>query len=353
MNDKGDFYIGNTKISSASGEQVTFDIPIPTVTGEDPNRSSVVFDEVIVKERLLVEGGSSGQILSQFDGPVTFNGTVRLNKKLTLEAHLDAQTIKVRDDTDSTSCTTGALQVKGGVGIAKKVNICGDTKIHNGTDTTSETTGALVVTGGVGIGKNLWVKSDLRVEGNATLDGNVILGNAAGDTVTFNADVNSNILPSTNGSKTLGNVGNRWQVFASTGSFSGIVNISNTTASTDKTNGALVVAGGAAIGGDLNVGADITAYAASDKRLKDNITPISNALDKVLSISGNTFNWNSASSKEGKGDTGVIAQEIEALDLPGVTTIRDDGTHAVAYEKLVPLLIEAIKELSTKVDALS
>ena len=54
-----------------------------------------------------------------------------------------------------------------------------------------------------------------------------------------------------------------------------------------------------------------------------------------------------------RGDTGVIAQEIEALDLPGVTTIRDDGTHAVAYEKLVPLLIEAIKELSTKVDALS
>ena len=351
MNDKGDFYIGNTKISSASGEQVTFDIPIPTVTGEDPNRSSVVFDEVIVKERLLVEGGSSGQILSQFDGPVTFNGTVRLNKKLTLEAHLDAQTIKVRDDTDSTSCTTGALIVKGGVGIAKKVNICGDTKIHNGTDTTSETTGALVVTGGVGIGKNLWVKSDLRVEGNATLDGNVILGNAAGDTVTFNADVNSNILPSTNGSKTLGDTGNRWQVFGSTGNFSGIVNISNTTASTNKTSGALVVTGGAGIGGALNVGGDITAYASSDKRLKDNITPIPNALAKVISISGNTFNWNSASSKEGKGDTGVIAQEIEALDLPGVTTIRDDGTHAVAYEKLVPLLIEAIKELNSKVDA--
>ena len=353
MNDKGDFYNGNTKISSASGEQVTFDIPIPTVTGEDPNRSSVVFDEVIVKERLLVEGGSSGQILSQFDGPVTFNGTVRLNKKLTLEAHLDAQTIKVRDDTDSTSCTTGALQVKGGVGIAKKVNICGDTKIHNGTDTTSETTGALVVTGGVGIGKNLWVKSDLRVEGNATLDGNVILGNASTDTVTFNADVNSNILPSTNGSKTLGDTGNRWQVFGSTGNFSGNVSINATTASTNKTSGALVVTGGAGISGALNVGGDITAYASSDKRLKDNITPIPNALAKVISISGNTFNWNSASSKEGKGDTGVIAQEIEALDLPGVTTIRDDGTHAVAYEKLVPLLIEAIKELSTKVDALS
>ena len=53
MNDKGDFYIGNTKIASASGQQTTFDIPIPTITGEDPNRLSLVADEVIVKERLL------------------------------------------------------------------------------------------------------------------------------------------------------------------------------------------------------------------------------------------------------------------------------------------------------------
>ena len=34
MNDQGDFYIGNTKISADSGEQITFDIPVPTVTGE-------------------------------------------------------------------------------------------------------------------------------------------------------------------------------------------------------------------------------------------------------------------------------------------------------------------------------
>ena len=87
MNDKGDFYIGNTKIASASGQQTTFDIPIPTITGEDPNRLSIVADEVIVKERLLVEGGVSKQILSQFDGPVTFNENVRLanpNKSLTV-----------------------------------------------------------------------------------------------------------------------------------------------------------------------------------------------------------------------------------------------------------------------------
>jgi len=104
--------------------------------------------------------------------------------------------------------------------------------------------------------------------------------------------------------------------------------------------------------GTLNVSGDITAFHSSDKRLKDNIIPIPNAVDKVLSISGNTFNWNAASEYAGKGDTGVIAQEVEVLNLPGVTTTRDDGTKAVRYDKLIPLLIEAIKELKDEIDEL-
>ena len=49
----------------------------------------------------------------------------------------------------------------------------------------------------------------------------------------------------------------------------------------------------------------------------------------------------------------MIAQEVEALGLPGITTTRDNGVKAVNYEKLIPILIQAIKELSAKVDALS
>ena len=51
-------------------------------------------------------------------------------------------------------------------------------------------------------------------------------------------------------------------------------------------------------------------------------------------------------------DTGVIAQEVEALGLPGITTTREDGNKAVRYERLIPVLIQAVKELSAKVTAL-
>ena len=130
------------------------------------------------------------------------------------------------------------------------------------------------------------------------------------------------------------------------------VNITANTASTNITTGAMIVTGGVGISGALNVGGDITAFASSDVTLKENITPISNAVDKVRSISGNTFTWNKKSVYNGEEGTGIIAQEIEALGLPGVTETRQDGTKAVRYDRLVPLLIEAIKELDTKVKSL-
>jgi hypothetical protein len=104
------------------------------------------------------------------------------------------------------------------------------------------------------------------------------------------------------------------------------------------------------INGNLGATGDITAFSASDHRLKDNITPISDALDKVLSISGNTFDWNKNSEKEGN-DVGVIAQEILEV-LPEAVITRDNGYLAVRYEKLIPLLIEAIKELKVEVEEL-
>ena len=58
---------------------------------------------------------------------------------------------------------------------------------------------------------------------------------------------------------------------------------------------------------------DITAFASSDATLKENITPISNAVDKVLSISGNTFTWNEKSIYNGEEGTGII-QNLNVLE---------------------------------------
>ena len=102
----------------------------------------------------------------------------------------------------------------------------------------------------------------------------------------------------------------------------------------------------------LNVAGDIIAFASSDKRLKDNIKPIENALDKVNKISGVTFEWNEISHKEtGKKDVGVIAQEIEEI-LPELVDNRSNGYKAVDYPKLTALLIEAVKDLSNQVKEL-
>ena len=130
------------------------------------------------------------------------------------------------------------------------------------------------------------------------------------------------------------------------------VEFSNTTNSTSKTTGAVKIGGGLGVANNINAGGDIVAYASSDERLKDNIKPIEGALDKVSQISGNTFDWNEEKQNIYKGkDYGVIAQEIEKV-MPELVDTRDDGYKAVKYEKIVPLLIESIKELKKEINEL-
>ena len=105
--------------------------------------------------------------------------------------------------------------------------------------------------------------------------------------------------------------------------------------------------------GRIDASNDVVAYSTSDIRLKNNIKTIDKALDKVKNIQGIEFDWIEKEKVHGNSghDVGVIAQEIEKV-LPDVVTTRDSGYKAVKYEKIVPLLIEAIKELSRQVDGL-
>ena len=68
-------------------------------------------------------------------------------------------------------------------------------------------------------------------------------------------------------------------------------------------------------------------------------------------MTGYTFDW-IKSFNGGLSDTGIIAQQVDALGLPGITTTRPDGVMAVQYDKLIPILINAIQELEARVKTL-
>ena len=97
--------------------------------------------------------------------------------------------------------------------------------------------------------------------------------------------------------------------------------------------------------GTIKADGDITAYASSDKRLKKNLEKIKDPIDKLDKINGYMFEWiekDQVHPNKGR-DIGVIAQEIEEI-IPEITTTRGNGYKAVKKEKLVPLLIECIKD---------
>ena len=576
MDSDGDFYIGNTKYSAQSGEQKTFDVPIPTITGQDPNRLSVVFDEIIVKDRILVEGGKSKQLLSQFDGPVTFTGDVRFNQTLKLTNVKSIRTngtVDIGSEADAGDCSdpNAALRVKGGVSIEKKLHVCkevtigkslgtfptatdkaldvlnghvhihdttpasggssgaliveggatinggsfglavtggnsrfwktaqfgslpsdtdlevgleplsdasingghgvsigsptkafaeahigmiqighynnsansgnqfittrsgtlklsgnkgaadveifSDTVIHKTTQSTSKLSGALVVKGGVGIEKNLNCAGNsvfggnletafVRIDGRTIepKSGNLSIGSNSSDTqvkgdldvpsgdlfVGANAKFANSSVEITNGkvkattfdgTANAANTANKVKVFNGVG-FPVLTDGSGASKNLERSdkiffNGTTLSIGDGAkqqtaavkLGTEVNstphsieisghlkcqrvfATNDITAFYSSDERLKDNISNIEDPLAKVVSLGGYTFDWNEKTDNDGT-ETGVIAQEVESLGLPGIVTTRDDGYKAVRYEKLVPLLIEAIKELNDKVSSL-
>ena len=106
--------------------------------------------------------------------------------------------------------------------------------------------------------------------------------------------------------------------------------------------------------GTVNARDDLVASFASDKNLKDNILVIDNALNKIEQIGGYSYTWNHKieDARVGNEDYGVIAQEIEEI-LPAAVKMNSRGHRTVSYNAIIPLLVEAIKELSAKVDELT
>jgi len=106
--------------------------------------------------------------------------------------------------------------------------------------------------------------------------------------------------------------------------------------------------------GRIDASNDIVAYSTSDQRLKENVTPIENALEKVKTLTGVEFDWKEDTAHvhgyHGH-DVGIIAQDVQAV-LPEAVRTNESGYLSVRYEKMIALLIEANKELAARVEFL-
>jgi hypothetical protein len=112
--------------------------------------------------------------------------------------------------------------------------------------------------------------------------------------------------------------------------------------------------------GEIRANNNITAFYTSDIRLKENIKNIESPIDKIKLINGVEFDWTDDYIKEHGGedgyfirkhDVGVIAQEIEKI-LPEVVATKGDGIKAVKYDRIVALLIEAIKDQQGQIEVM-
>ena len=101
-------------------------------------------------------------------------------------------------------------------------------------------------------------------------------------------------------------------------------------------------------------------YFGSDRELKKNITPIEDALNKAKNLQGVRFQYREGNEEEGEGEEspvignedfrlGFIAQDVELI-FPEAVKDMHDGTKAMSYTDLIPVLVEAIKEQQTQIE---
>jgi hypothetical protein len=265
-------------------------------------------DYVVTNNEGGPQVGSTMVLSSLTSGRVTYATT---NGQLTDSSNLtfNGTTLTVNTFAVSNNTTVGGtLGVTSNATVGGTLGITGVTTISSSASSSSTSNGALIVSGGAGIAGNI------NNGGNITSSGN--------------------------------------------GTFSGTMAVNSTSGASSYTSGALTVAGGVGINGALyvnsviNCGNDITAWYSSDRDLKEKVTPIPDALNKIAKIGGYTFDWNAKALEmypdRKVNDIGVIAQEVQEVQ-PLAVIKRDNGFLAVNYEKLIPLLIQGIKELQAEV----
>ncbi len=280
---------------------------------------------------------------------------------------------RISDGTASTSTSTGALVVTGGLGVGGRINATdftgtiGANTRSAGSFTTvtanaqvtmtqnatssSTTTGSLVVTGGVGISENLWVGGYIDAVsiqdtpiGTVTRNSGAFTTLQANGQVTFTANTGS----TSTASGTIvvsGGVGISQNCYVG-----GIGRVADGTASSSTSTGAFVVSGGIGAGGTSYFPTLVCSSLTetSSIALKENVSPIDNALDTILQLCGVTYDRKDTKCYE----AGLIAEDVNKV-LPHLVKKDAKGNpESIMYSKLTAYLVEAVKSLNEEIKEL-
>jgi len=287
---------------------------------------------------------SSAGDIKAGDGLTKVGETLNITACNTNDEYNFLATVSIADTLDVTGATTlsSTLGVTGVTTLDSSVEATGDFSVNTDKFTVASASG------------NTKVAGTFNVTGATTLDSSV---EATGD---FSVATNKFIVLSATGNTevagTLGVTGVTTldSSVEATGDFSVNTDKFTVASATGNTEvaGTLGVVGDISCNGTITATGDIIAFYSSDIALKTNLQKIENPLEKLKQINGYTYDWIEKPhihSHSGR-DTGVIAQEIETLEIPGIAITRQNGYMAVRYEKIIPLLIECIKAQQEQID---
>jgi len=244
-----------------------------------------------IEKNLNVRGDLRVYNDTLINGALDVDGSVTIG---TNDSVVDTLTVNANATYNVYDSTTGAFEILEGANSYFKLNTTDGTeevlfganpvvKIQNTTESTSATTGALVVSGGVGIDGNVFVTGDMQVDGSLTFGDDAVL-----DTLNVSGDADFNIPDNTAESFTIRQASSPYLNVKTTNGSEEIaiggtpfVSIANTSEATAPTEGALQVVGGIGLEKSLFAGLDITAQRniIAENNLEVNGTSISTRVD--------------------------------------------------------------------------
>ena len=368
-NEMVDIFRDSAITASASGDETTGDA---TVVGDFTANNMIAYDQFRVDEVVARTPGNTIQYYS----PVEITGAI---SPIVATFNYGASGGRIRF-TEGTNTWDQGFDTLAGANFVHMWNGEEKLKLSNAGVLTVD---SIVVTTGIDIVGDTGGGSINLAD--ATITGNLIANNAVITTLTSN-DIRGRFtgdIYHPQGNKIFENGGPGAEIPATfTGNVLGTVSSLTNHTTNDLTEGSEnlyftntrardAVSGGTGVdvtsGGVISIGqnvattadvgfktvtatGDITAFGTiSDITMKENINPISNALDKISQLGGYTFNYKGNETPM----TGVMAQELQKVLPEAVYQTNDPKTnetvYAVRHGNVIGLLIEAIKELQEKV----